>query len=78
VGQRSRVRIEDLEEYTGAKWPESNAERKEKRTGLWCCPGYNHVSNYYLSVRDGGACWPLGSYGYNYFGIMPPERGKWG
>lgn len=69
--QLSRVWYQDLEDYTGTKWPRDDLTGRERRTGLFCCPSYNRVSGYYQSLSPTGTNWPSGSYGYNFYGVMP-------
>ena len=70
VGHRSRVWIHDLEDYSGGKWPKDNPEGKERRRGIFSCPGYNRVSNYYKGLNNLRSELPSGSYGYNFHGVV--------
>lgn len=70
VGHRSRVWIHDLEDYSGGNWPEDNPEGKERRRGIFSCPGYNRVSNYYKGLNNLRSELPSGNYGYNFHGVV--------
>lgn len=68
--RRDHCWIDDIEQYTGVKWPEDNSMRREERTGVFCCPGYNRVSGYYWKYYNKDrTSLPTGSYGYNYYGV---------
>jgi len=70
--RQGRFWIDDVEDYTGSKWPDDNRLSKEQRKGLFSCPGYNRVSGVYWRRGQNNpdtADWPSGSYGYNFYGV---------
>jgi prepilin-type N-terminal cleavage/methylation domain-containing protein/prepilin-type processing-associated H-X9-DG protein len=73
-GLRSRTWINDLEEQTGARWPDTGVIGNQSRQSIFRCPGYDRVSGHYarLKTPDG---YFLGAYGYNYYGMWITEGG---
>lgn len=77
IGTRSRVWVNDLEDYLNFKWPDSNLTTKEQRTGVFTCPSYNRYCGKYAPFL--GERLPRGAYGYNFHGIIPtPEKKGFG
>lgn len=69
--RRSRVWYQDLEQYTDSQWPPDDFSGKIRPRGLFACPEYNRVSAYYEGLSQAGTNLPLGSYAYNFHGVMP-------
>jgi len=69
-GAGVRSWVDDIEACASARWPEDNTVRKEARRGLFVCPSYNRVAGYYWKVNRSNPDYaPVGSYGYNFYGV---------